>query len=1027
MPFQNSEGKVIWVSPSDDEVIINRIALSADAAPDEVVIPEELASQLSKNFTKNENVAVEAEKLARYGPVDIIIPVHNGLHVLKKCINSVLKHTNYPFNLIVVDDASDSITSDWLENDVETWVTDYLDRCEVVSNKKNRGFAATCNRGADRGTSPYIVFLNSDVIVTPGWLTKLVRAAEADPRNAIVNPATNNTAMVNIPLRDGMSYLQMNQMLETRTPSYPEIMPTGFCFFFKRSVWDQLGGLDEGFVSYGEESDFWMRTLKCIDRDTGEFPQYRAVMADDSYVFHERGSSFSVKDPDEWMGERKKGNSRFHLLHPDYRRIWYRDDATEKRLDSLRKMDITNFKASIKDDAKYNIAWLVYSTVACGGMKFISDIVNELQERGVNAQIVQIKRDPKLAMPPPLGELRSAPIYFDNKQDCIDNFTSKVFDNGIIVSATGELGDAALVIERENENIQALNHLQSWDIGQTNDETTKNTLKDIYQRFSKTITNANWLTEALRGVEVKGEIETVQPGVDTDIFYPRAKAYDDRPTVMLVLNPMYPFKGADRGAQVAVALEKLSKAENKPIRLIGLGVHKVEGMHKIMCIPEMPPTRLAKMLGEEVDLLFDPSYLHTYGLPCAEAVGIREYADDTLDVVLPNDASPDEMAQAIWDKLFDVTPAACRVNNIPPRDEQVEIFIEKLEGMFDLEKKNKASVCFITPHMRKFGGPTTIVTTANDLAARGYDTSICSVYRDSVNLELTNTVKVPLVFGLENMPKCDVVIVPSDSDQHQQIEAIGKYNKRILLKLGHNERFKVLEELGLQTDYDAVFTSTQWVKEVCETPTKGWNYPSRRAHRIGWVNYEFERFDTSPAEREYNQLGTTSVTICGLIHNHPLKGTKDFMSFAYTMREKFGDKVQIIAIGEAEAHNKLRWLQYIKSPSRRNLAEIARRTDIFMSFSHTEGLGRLPLEFMSAGAAVVASDTGCEFLGDEKNCLLFPIGDTATAYNQTVKLMSDIELFSKVVQNGYLTAKATGDSTRYIDTFSEKLEEVLRA
>ncbi|KKL70806.1 hypothetical protein LCGC14_2101200, partial [marine sediment metagenome] len=73
-------------------------------------------------------------------------------------------------------------------------------------NKKNRGLAATVNRGIEHGENHYICVLNSDVIVTKGWLKKMVLAIEADERNKIVNPCSNNTALINIPLQQGYDY-----------------------------------------------------------------------------------------------------------------------------------------------------------------------------------------------------------------------------------------------------------------------------------------------------------------------------------------------------------------------------------------------------------------------------------------------------------------------------------------------------------------------------------------------------------------------------------------------------------------------------------------------------------------------------------------------------------------------------------------------------------------------------------------------------------------------------------------------------
>lgn len=1041
MPFRSKHKgrQVYWKKPSDEEIQQNHSRILADTKDLEgsvLKLPESLQAQIEETLEGGRNLAGEITSLMEAGPVDIIVPVHNGLHVVKKCLNSILERTKYPYHLYIIDDASDEHTQKWLKD----WVAmnKFKTDMTLVINKKNRGFCATCNRGVEMGNNPFLVLQNSDTIVTEGWLTKMVRACLADKRNAIINPATNNTALIGVPLRNGFNYQQMNKMLELKAPKYPIIMPTGFCFFVRRKVWEQIGGLDEGFKSYGEESDFWMRTLKCIDQDTGEFPQYRSVLADDTYIFHERGSSFSVNDPDEWMKMRKIGSDRFHMLHPDFRKVWQMEKKTTARLETLKNTEVAGVRENNRTKSKYNITWLTHSTSFCGGMKFIADIVNELNEQGVNASVCNVLREGQEPTVP-LAELTSAPYVFSSKEDCLNRFATDVFEKGIVVSATGELGDLALRIAQENKDITTLNHLQSWDVGQVDPkdrDRVEEILFNIYRGFDHTITNAYWLTDTLVDeVGVTGKIETVQPGVDYDMFYPGDREEgDERLTFALMLNPQYPFKGTDRGIDVAKELEKIAKEKHLPVRFLGVGVHAVQNFPKLIGLGTLAPARWAKMLREEVDVLIDPSYLHTYGLPGAEALvssvkfvgwenkGIREYATDNT-LILNNEVSSTECAQKIFELAEKKITSSPVEAPLPCREGQVYSFIQTLNEMFDIHKKSK--VCIVTPHVRKFGGPTTLVTTANLLQSRGYDVTVCSVYSDSVALELTDMCKVPLVFGIKHMPKCDVVFVPSDSDMHQKIQDMGRFKKRVLYKLSHNARFKVLEEQGLQHEYDKILTSTEWLKDVCERPVEGWNYPPRKATRVGWYNYEFPRFNCPPTNRTYNKYKGSQVVIGGLVHKHPLKGTNDLMNFHKEMYARHGKYVKLLGVGEDPAHNHLQWFEYYLKLGRRQMAELFKQIDIWMSFSHTEGLGRLPLEAMSAGCAVVASDTGCEFLHDGGNSLLFPVGDVEAAIKQAERLLEDEKLLSRIVTEGYETAKAYADPTPYITQVDQAIEEVL--
>src|SRR5438876_1136411 len=65
-------------------------------------------------------------------------------------------------------------------------------RVVVIHNDTNRGFAAGCNQGLARPRGEYLVLLNNDTIVTPGWLEGLIALSLADwPRIGMTGPVTS--------------------------------------------------------------------------------------------------------------------------------------------------------------------------------------------------------------------------------------------------------------------------------------------------------------------------------------------------------------------------------------------------------------------------------------------------------------------------------------------------------------------------------------------------------------------------------------------------------------------------------------------------------------------------------------------------------------------------------------------------------------------------------------------------------------------------------------------------------------------
>ncbi len=1012
-------------------------------------IPEKLQAQLNalgtkvlegnSNLVKSNKVRTQSTvSLLSKGvaPVDIIIPVYGGLQVLIPCIQSVQARTNWPYRIILVDDASpDEGTRNWLEE----WQGKNQEHL-VLFNKKNRGFAATVNRGIEAGEGRYLCVLNSDTIVTSGWLFKLVMALEADPRNKIVNPNTNNTALINVPLQQGYDYNDMNRAFEALSShTYPEIMPTGFCFFLERSLVDEIGLLDEGYGSYGEETDFWMRTVTRVSN--GQVTNWRAVLADDTYIFHERGSSFNLLTEEEHMGHRKSGSSRFHGIWPGFTDLSKTIDI-KRTMAPMRHEIAQSFIA--KEKPRYKICFVVYSTENCGGMKVIADTVNHLNEMGVEAKVAHILRTSESSTAP-LPSLRSGPVLFAGVSDFVQNFEERVFSDGTVVAATGELMAAVVAVTTGKPGLTSLHLSQSDDAGIAPTTEMKETIANACKLADFTITNSKWVGKKMgKHVKISG---TFSPGYDSTLFYPRGRDQgDDRPTVLVSLgNTMYPFKGNDRGIEMACALRKICQENKKSIRILANGVDTVQGAPFIVGLGIMNQTRFANTLGTQVDIYCDPAHNHSYGLPSLEAMasgavpvcwnnkGILEYATNDLDaVVLPNKTEPKVMAERIYNLLFNepkrlagLREAGLKTASKSIRSDAVVNLVSLIEDTLDLGFTPR-TINIVTPHLRKYGGPTTILNTANLLQEAGHNVTLYSVYPD-ITPQIQKESKVPIRMDYMNMRPCDVLISNSDNPYNAQFLDMAHAKKKIMLKLSHNERFKELEANSLNLKWDAVATSTGWLKEACENVTPGWEYTTQPATRVGWYHYGHENFrvHTPSRSRPYGSL-TSSVTLGTLIHKHPLKGSKDALDSFMAMAAKYPGKLQLVSVGEDTKFSKTKpqWLNYVLNPSRGEMANIMKQVDIWVVASYTEGLGRMTLEAMSAGCAIVATNTGAEFLKDGENCLLVEPGDVNGINKALDRLIPDYDFRKKLIEEGYQTAAETADPTEYVENWNNLIGEL---
>ena len=1071
MPFKKEDGQIIWIEPTKADKIAFKKVLTKESG----VIPltHELKSRVDEalrnvNPQKNNAATLTAANSSVYnvikklvqtppGLVDIILPVHNSIHITKKCIKAVLEKTYWPYHLYIVDDCSDEFTKQYLEDIAK----ENTSKITLIRNTKNRGFAASVNRGIKLGNGKYICLLNSDVLVTDLWLTKMVIALKANNRHQIVCPATNNTAIVDIPLSPGASYIETNKIFESfTTRRYPEIMPTGFCFLFRRGLIDKIGYFDEAFQNFGEESAFWWNTIRYADGTN--FNRYKAVLADDTYVFHERGSSYSQLGNETHMYFRKLATSRFNELYPEWVE-WKKSYNIKEALGTLKDKIPPIFLRNEK--APYKICWVVHSAEMCGGMAFIKDIVNELNERGVCAKVVVIKVTPD-ARENFLGELTSAPVFFNNSEDFIHGFRNNVFPSGIVIASTSSLVPVVSTLcDISNGQLKPMLHTQSYEIDMVDylkvpeeQEIVKVQLRQIFKHTPNILSSSNWITRELEKLKVK-PFATVVPGVNIDLFYPRNRSKgDERPTVMIPLvtgsrgQTFIPgfdkVKGYERGLLLIQELERIADERGIELRILVYGTKVLPTISNAVCLGSIPQTRLATLLGNEVDVFIDPASLHSYGMPALEALasgvkvfswnnkGIEEYGQNLDVTIFPNDEPVSNLAEAIIeyienkdnqiieDVILTNNILRSKIENYHNRENKVKEVIEAIEKHFNLHFCVK-NISILVPHLRKHGGPTTMLAIGNELSRIGHNVSIKTYYND-IKDEVVAMTDLPVSFDCKNLGRTDLIITNSD---HPLTEAIAnaKNVKKIMLKLSHNARFKVEEEKGLQQNWDAIVTSSEWLKNVCENPTKDWNYPKKdNVHRIGWWHYTFDTFQCHPTNRTYGG-GDIPFTITTLIHGHEMKGTREAILILGNLFLKLKQKVRFVGIGEAAPKSfdsDLPNFHYVYSPSRQEMATVLKQTDVWLGASKTEGLGRMGLEAMSAGCAVVLSNTGAEYARNEENCLIYPIGDLAAAERAIIRVLMDKELAFKLREEAYRTAAAAANPAPCIEVLQKVIEGI---
>jgi GT2 family glycosyltransferase len=213
----------------------------------------------------------------------IVVVSHNTLAFTRMCLETVLANTDVTFEVIVLDNTSTDGSVDYLQALAER---DH--RVRVVANESNTGFPAACNQGLELARGEFRVLLNSDTMVAPNWLGRLLKPLERD-RSALVGPVTNriaNEAEVTTAYETWGDYLREARARAVDHAGETLEIPTltMFCLAMHCETQRALGPLDVRFgVGTFEDDDYSMRA-----RTAG----HRLLLAEDVLVHHFGEASF---------------------------------------------------------------------------------------------------------------------------------------------------------------------------------------------------------------------------------------------------------------------------------------------------------------------------------------------------------------------------------------------------------------------------------------------------------------------------------------------------------------------------------------------------------------------------------------------------------------------------------------------------------------------------------------------------------------------------------------------------------------
>lgn len=228
----------------------------------------------------------------------VIILNWNGVELLKQFLPIAARFTVCDdADLIVADNGSDDGSVAWIEANCPD--------VKVIRLDRNYGFSEGYNRAIIEAEYPFVVLLNSDVEVTPGWWQPLLRFMEENPDVGAVQPkilSWRNRRMFEYAgaaggYLDNLGYPycrgRLFDRIEEDRGQYDDApadicWASGACLMTRRELYLRLGGLDPKFFAHMEEIDLCCRMLNA---------GYRICTVPDAAVYHVGGASLQQGDP----------------------------------------------------------------------------------------------------------------------------------------------------------------------------------------------------------------------------------------------------------------------------------------------------------------------------------------------------------------------------------------------------------------------------------------------------------------------------------------------------------------------------------------------------------------------------------------------------------------------------------------------------------------------------------------------------------------------------------------------------------
>jgi GT2 family glycosyltransferase/glycosyltransferase involved in cell wall biosynthesis len=244
--------------------------------PDFPILPEFIKTS---NFNSINSIQLPDAQKPR---VSIIIPVFNQALYTYNCLLTVQAcDQEISKEVIIINNAS--------TDETETLLAQLEGAFTIINNSENQGFVQACLQGVKVAKGEFIVFLNNDTQVTPGWLSHMLKRMDTDSEVGItgaqlIYPSGQLQEAGSIIFNDGSGYnygRSQNPLLPQFNQSREVDYCSGACLMVRKNLYEQLGGFDVRYApAYYEDTDLCFSARKA---------GYKVFYCHESQVIHHEG------------------------------------------------------------------------------------------------------------------------------------------------------------------------------------------------------------------------------------------------------------------------------------------------------------------------------------------------------------------------------------------------------------------------------------------------------------------------------------------------------------------------------------------------------------------------------------------------------------------------------------------------------------------------------------------------------------------------------------------------------------------